>query len=83
MALKGGLVLLFVSLLMVITALHQIFLIFQQDRVRGLALFWSLLIPVFLYASHKSLDFGLILLLIGVWSTDPGPLHKSHSSAKT
>lgn len=83
MALKGGLVMLFLSVLMVLAALHQIFLIFQRDRVRGLALFWSLLIPVFLYASHKSLDFGLLLLLIGVWSTDPGPLHKSHSSAKT
>lgn len=83
MALKGGLILFFLATLTVLAALYQIFLIFQRDKVRGLALFWSLTIPVFLYASHKSLDFGLLLLMIGVWSNDPGPLHKGHSSGKT
>jgi hypothetical protein len=83
MALKGGLILFLLAALMVLTAIRQIFLIFQHDRVRGLALFWSLVIPVFLYASHKSLDFGLLLLMIGVWSTGLAPLHKCHSSAKT
>jgi hypothetical protein len=83
MALKGGLILFFLSTITVLAALYQIFLIFQRDKVRGLALFWSLTIPVFLYASHKSLDFGLLLLMIGVWSNDPGPLHKGHSSGKT
>lgn len=83
MALKGGLVLLALTVAVVLAGLYRIFLIFQQDRVRGLALFWPLMIPVLLYASHKSLDFGLILLMIGVWSTDPEPLHKSHSSGKT
>lgn len=83
MALKGGLILFLLALVTVIAALYRIYLIFQEDRVRGLALFWSLVIPVFLYASHKSLDFGLLLLMIGVWSTGSGPLHKCHSSGKT
>jgi len=80
MALKGGIILLILSVVVVVAALYQIMLIFQQDRVRGLSLFWPLLIPVFLYASHKSLDFGLLLLMIGVWSNQAQPLHKSHSS---
>jgi hypothetical protein len=33
------------------------------DPAIGAALIWPLVIPVFLYASHKSLDFGLILTL--------------------
>ncbi len=68
MALKGGAILFLPAMLMVLGALHEIFLIFQRDKGRGLSLLWPLIIPVFLYASHKSLDFGLILLLIGVWS---------------
>lgn len=83
MALKGGLILLALTMAVVVAGLYRIFLIFQQDRVHGLTLFWPFMIPVLLYASHKSLDFGLILLMIGVWSTDPEPLHKSHSSGNT
>lgn len=82
MALKGGMVMFILSALVVLGALHQIFLIFQGDRVRGLALFWPLVIPAFLYASHKSLDFGFILLLIGVWSIHPRLLQESHTSCK-
>lgn len=33
------------------------------DPPMGAALAWPLVIPIFLYASHKSLDFGLILTL--------------------
>lgn len=69
MALKGGLILFALAVLTVLTALYEIFLIFQRDKAAGLALLWPLLIPVLLYASHKSLDFGLLLLLIGMWST--------------
>jgi hypothetical protein len=75
MFLKGGLLLLTVTGFLVLAALHQIFLIFQQDSSRGLMLFWPFIIPVLLYASHKSLDFGLLLLLIGVWSIQAGRLH--------
>jgi len=83
MALKGGMILFAFSLLMVLAALYQIFLIFQRDRVQGLALFWPLIIPVFLYASHKSLDFGLLLLMIGVWSVQGQTLHHTSPSVKT
>lgn len=38
----------------------------KRDPAMGLALFWPLTIPLFLYASHKSLDFGLIVLLATV-----------------
>lgn len=75
MAFKGGLIMLAAALLIVLSGLHQIFLIFQRDKLIALALFWSFLIPVFLYASHKSLDFGLILLMIGVWSIRGQALH--------
>lgn len=83
LALKGGVILFVLGCLLALAGLHQIFLIFQWDKVRGLSLFWAFIIPVFLYASHKSLDFGLILLMISVWSNRPEPLHKSHSSGKT
>jgi hypothetical protein len=82
MFLKGGLLLLSVTFIMCVAALHQIFLIFQQDSQRGLMLFWPFVIPVFLYASHKSLDFGLLLLLIGVWSIQAGRLHRDQASCK-
>lgn len=83
MALKGGLVMLGLAILTVLTALYEIFLIFQRDRVRGLSLFWPLVIPVLLYASHKSLDFGVVLLLIGVWSTGLQALRPAAPSVKT
>lgn len=71
MFLKGGIILLSLVFAFCMAALYQIFLIFQRDSGRGLAVFWPFAIPVFLYASHKSLDFGLLLLLIGVWSKRP------------
>lgn len=83
MALKGGLVMLGFAVLAVLAALYQIFLIFQGDRVRGLSLLWPLFVPVLLYASHKSLDFGLILLLTGVWSTQAQALRTAAPSVKT
>jgi hypothetical protein len=83
MALKGGLVMLGLAILTVLAGLYEIFLIFQRDRVRGLSLFWPLIIPALLYASHKSLDFGLLLLLIGVWSTNLQTLRTGAPSVKT
>jgi len=83
MALKGGLIMLGLAILAVLAALYEIFLIFQRDRVQGLSLFWPLVIPVLLYASHKSLDFGVILLLIGVWSTRLQALRPAAPSVKT
>lgn len=83
MALKGGLILLGLAILTVLMAIYEIFLIFQRDRVKGLSVFWPLLIPVLLYASHKSLDFGFVLLLIGVWSTRLQALRTGAPSVKT
>jgi len=71
MFLKGGVVLLTLAVFVCLTGLKQIVLIFQQDSRRALTVFWPFIIPIFLYASHKSLDFGLLLLLIGVWSNRP------------
>lgn len=81
--LKGGLVLFILGSAFSLCALYQIFLIFQRDRGIGLALGWSVFIPIFLYASHKSLDFALILLLTGMWSIRLQSLPKRASSDKT
>lgn len=43
---------------------EKLFAILRRDAVLGLALAAPFLIDVFLYASYKSLDFGLLLLLI-------------------
>jgi hypothetical protein len=43
--------------------------IFRRPAL-ALALFWPFMIDIFLYASYKSLDFGLILLLIAVYGTE-------------
>ncbi|MFA5592625.1 MAG: hypothetical protein WCY59_00070 [Anaerovoracaceae bacterium] len=75
MMLKGGAVMALLAVIVTLAGLYQIFLIFQKDRLHGLALFWAFTIPVFLYASYKSLDFGLVLLLIGVWSIAVERLH--------
>ncbi len=37
--------------------------IVSHPSLLSLALFWAVLIPVFFYASYKSLDFGLVLVL--------------------
>lgn len=68
MFLKGGVTFLALASAFCLAGLHQIFLIFQRDKGQGLSVFWPFMIPVLLYASHKSLDFGLLLLLIGVWT---------------
>lgn len=74
MAMKGGAAMFMLCLLMLVSAVYEIFLIFQRDKSGGFALLWPLLIPAFLYASHKSLDFGLVLLLIGMWRNGRAPL---------
>jgi len=75
MALKGGLCLLTIAAFVTFFAMIRIFRVFLHTPVNGLAIFWPFIIPVFLYASHKSLDFGLILLMIGMWSNGAGRLH--------
>ena len=82
MLLKGGIIMAILAAIAMISGLYQIFLIFQRDRVMALALVWPLLIPVLLYASHKSLDFGLVLLLIVVWSVRARTLPEARGSDK-
>ena len=36
----------------------------MKGHALAAAMFWPLVIPVFLYASYKSLDYGLLLSLI-------------------
>ncbi len=75
--LKGGLLMVLPALVMALAAFYEIFLIFQKDRARGLSLFWPFAIPLLLYASHKSLDYGLLLLMIGVWSIRAGSVARA------
>ena len=41
--------------------------LYRTSPVLALALFWPFMIDIFLYASYKSLDFGLILMLIACY----------------
>lgn len=66
MLLKTGLCGLGLTVWLVADCLRNIISLGRRDIVMAIALFWALVIPVFFYASHKSLDFGLILLLIAV-----------------
>lgn len=47
---------------------HMLFRMLWQHPVLAAALAGPFVIDIFLYASYKSLDFGLILLLIVLWS---------------
>lgn len=64
--LKTGLCGLVLTLTWLIRVGADIRTIMGHNLVPGFALVWAVAIPVVLYASHKSLDFGLILLLVAV-----------------
>jgi hypothetical protein len=64
--LKMGLCGVGLGLVWITVCLKKIRVIARYDIVLATGLLWGMLIPVFLYASHKSLDFGLILLMITV-----------------
>ncbi len=65
--LKGGIVAVALAVAFLAALLYKIVRKLPSDPVTGLALCAAIAIPVFLYASHKSLDFGLILLMAGIW----------------
>jgi len=65
--LKAGFIGLVLTVLYLCSFLYMIADIFVRSPVKGMALFWPLTIPVFFYASHKSLDYGLVLSLIVIW----------------
>ena len=50
---------------------RKVFFIFRRDIVLGLALLGPFVIDSFFYASYKSFDFGILLLLIIVGSKRP------------
>ncbi|MBI4031221.1 MAG: hypothetical protein HY370_06045, partial [Proteobacteria bacterium] len=49
----------------------------RSQPVLAAALAGPLLIDIFLYASFKSLDFGLVLLLLALWADRVEKLHKN------
>lgn len=68
MLLKTGVLGLFLTLSYLGILFRKTLIVLQEDRVVGIALLWAFIIPVFLYASYKSLDFGLLLTLLVCFS---------------
>lgn len=64
MFLKTGLLGLFLCLVYLYFIFEKLFRLYSIDGVKGNALIWPFMIPIFLYASHKSFDYGVLLTLI-------------------
>lgn len=64
MLLKTGLVGLGLTLVYLFFIFEKVGRLVFIEPVKGNALIWSFMIPILLYASYKSLDYGLILTLI-------------------
>ena len=64
MLLKTGLIGLILCLIYLFFIFEKLAVVYFSVPVKGNALLWPFLIPVWLYASHKSFDFGLLLVLI-------------------
>lgn len=79
--LKGGLPAVALVLLYLGTLGAGIWRIFRVYPVGALALAAPFLIDITLYASFKSLDFGLLLALIALWTRWPLPPDKVASTA--
>ncbi len=62
--LKMGLVGLFLTLVYLFFIFEKLLSLYFSSPLKGITLMWPLLIPIFLYASHKSFDFGLVLSLV-------------------
>lgn len=67
--LKTGLVGLALVFLYLLSLALQLLTVVRYHPVVALAIAMPVAIDVFLYASFKSLDFGLLLLLIPLWAT--------------
>lgn len=61
---KMGVVGLFLTLIYLFFIFEKLLRLYFINPVKGNAMLWPLLIPILLYASHKSFDFGLLLTLI-------------------
>lgn len=67
--LKTGLIGLCLCLVYLYFIFEKWLRLYCSNPVKGNALIWPFIIPIFLYASHKSFDYGLLLTLILVLST--------------
>ena len=65
---KMGVIGLFLTLIYLFFVFEKLVRLYFIDPVKGNAMLWPLLIPILLYASHKSFDFGLLLTFILVSS---------------
>jgi hypothetical protein len=74
--LKGGLAGVLLVLLYLGSLGAGIWRLFWVHPVRALAVAAPFLIDITLYASFKSLDFGVLLLLIALWTRSPAPAVK-------
>jgi hypothetical protein len=66
--LKTGLIGLCLCLIYLYFIFEKWVRLYCSNPVKGNALIWPFIIPIFLYASHKSFDYGLLLTLILVLS---------------
>lgn len=67
--LKTGLIGLCLCLVYFYFIFEKLVRLYCSNPVKGNALIWPFIIPIFLYASHKSFDYGLLLTLILVMSS--------------
>lgn len=74
--LKTGLVGLGLSVIYLYFIFEKLVRVYLRCPVKGNALIWPFLIPLFLYASHKSFDFGVLLSLIIIMA---GAREKTHA----
>ena len=61
---KMGVIGLFLTLIYLFFVFEKLLRLYFIDPVKGNAMLWPLIIPILLYASHKSFDFGMLLTLI-------------------
>ncbi len=66
MLFKSGIIGLFLTLGYLFFIFEKLVLVSLKCPVKGNALFWAFIIPIMLYASYKSLDYGLLLTAITV-----------------
>ena len=64
--LKTGLVGLFLCLVYLYFIFEKLVRLYCSSPVKGNALIWPFIIPIFLYASHKSFDYGVLLSVIAL-----------------
>jgi hypothetical protein len=64
--LKTGMIGVFVCLIYLYFIFEKLAALYFSAPVKGNALIWPFIIPIFLYASHKSFDYGVLLSIIAL-----------------